>query len=350
MKKLIHTSILTICFTVFCLSSMAQSEIEKIADISPIMLERAAEFKKAIQTDGKYRSGAYIYTKRSIADYTKEPEKLAARLKILGITDVYLACDKALSGEDDNQLKWQRTFIRTAHEYGMKVHALRLSSARLYVNNEKLYSDCKSIIDYNYSVKKTERFDGVSADLEPHIMKKGFVDYPKDFNLYWSNDNYGIGKDNDQLLKRTVEVMKIAKKELKPLTLNQAVGFFFQPRVNNGLLQHGGADEFLKYCDNIIVMAYNFRMTRIWEMAEPILKAAGDKTQSVSVCVKTSMETVGDEGPVTSLQPHGWNNLIKTMDFLIEKGSEYPTFRGVDIFEFQGFEKMWTKEEEPTQQ
>ena len=168
------------------------------AKLSEKQLQRAAEFKKVLKTGQGYRSGVYIYTKRSIDDYLKTPEVLAARLAVLGFTDVYLGSEKALSGKSDDYLKWQKAFIEEAHLYGMKVHALRLSSARLYVEDMRVLDDCKLVIDYNYSVKKKQRFDGVSADLEPHILKKGFIDYPKGLTLYWdSKNNFGKGKDND---------------------------------------------------------------------------------------------------------------------------------------------------------
>ena len=316
------------------------------ANLKDAQLQRATEFKKAIKAEQGYRSGVYIYTKRSIDDYLKTPEVLAARLAVLGFTDVYLGSELALSGKSDYYLKWQKTFIEEAHLYEMKVHALRLSSARLYVDDMRVLDDCKLVIDYNYSVKKKQRFDGVSADLEPHILKKGFVDYPQGLTLYWdSKDNFGKGKDNDLLLKRTVEILKMAQKELRPLPLNQAMGFFFQPRVDNGLLEHGGAKEFLQYCDQLIVMAYNYKAERVFEMAKPILIAAGDKEKSVSVCIKTSLGTVGDEGPITSFQTHGWDYMIKALQYLMKESSQFTSFRGIDIFEFQGFEIMWKDNE-----
>jgi len=349
MKKYMSIYFITLFLSLFVTALKAQGDLVKTANLSADQLERAVEFSKAIKTaEGKYRSGAYVYKSRSMADYEKEPEKLAARLTIMGITDVYLACNDALGKKDDNWLKWQKRFIKKSHEYNMKVHALCMASMRIYTGNEKIYEEAKVLLDYNYSVSKNERFDGVSADLEPHILKKGFVDYPKGLDLYWSN-NYGIGSDNDLLLKRTVEAMKIAQREFKPLPVHQALGFFFQPRVNKGELKYGGADQFLQYCDYVLVMAYNFRKARIWEMSEPLLIAAGDKPQSVNICIKTSMETVGDEGAVTSLQPQGWKNLLETMEFLIEKGFGYKSFRGIDIFEFQGLEKMLNNFDEQQQ-
>ncbi len=338
MKNAIGLILLVCLYLVPCKAQ--KSDWEKVADLTPTMLSRAAEFKKAVKTDGSYKSAVYVYEHRSITYYLDAPEKLAARLKTAGFTDVFLSCYKALQG-DANLLKWQKSFIAKAHQYGMQVYALRLSSPSLFVDDEKIYRECKLVLDYNASVKKEERFDGVSADLEPHTMKEKSTQRPGKLKLIWSKQNFGMGKDNDLLLKRTIEVMKIAQKELAPLKFNEAISAFFQPKVNEGLLKYGGTDEFLQYCDEVIAMTYNSKMTRIWEMAEPLLIGAKDKPQSVGICVKTSLGTTGDDDAPTSLQPQGWDSMIETINFLMKKGAEYKTFKGVDVFEFQGFEIMW---------
>lgn len=338
MKKIILFGIITL----FAVNINAQSP-EQLADVNGEMLQRAIEFKKAIGTSAGFRSGVYIYQKRSYADYEKKPAQLAARLALLGFTDVYLGMARVLTSGNRDEQKWIETFNINAHKYGMKVHILSLSSSKLWVENKRIFEDCNEIINFNYANKKEVRFDGVSADLEPHIMKKGHIEKPKELLWEWhGTDNYGVGKDNDLLCKRMVEVMEKARKELgKQFELSQAQGFFIQGRYDNGELSWGSAHQLLQYCNSLIVMAYNFRPERVLEMARPSLENAKDFPKSISVAIKTSLDTYGSEGPVTSFQPQGWDYLIKGIEYLMEKGSEYKSFRGIDIFEFQGFEKMW---------
>jgi hypothetical protein len=326
----------------FIVNTNAQT-LEQVADINEEMLIRAKQFKEAISTSNGYRSGVYIYQKRSYTDYEKKPVQLAARLALLGFTDVYLGMGRVLSSGNRDELKWIENFNAHAHKYGMKVHILTLSSAKLWIENKRIFEDCNEIINYNYSNKKEFRFDGVSADLEPHIMKKGHIDRPKELLWEWhGTDNYGIGKDNDLLCKRMVEVMEKARKELgKEFELSQAQGFFIQGRYDKGELSWGSAHQLLKHCSSLIVMAYNFKPERVLEMARPSLENAKDFPKSISVAIKTSLDTYGSEGPITSFQPQGWDYLINGIEYLIESGSKYSSFRGIDIFEFQGFEKIW---------
>lgn len=328
---------------IFFVSFMFASTPEKLAEVDNLMLEKAKQFKDAIATSKGYRSGVYIYQRRSVTDYQQNPEKLVARLALLGFTDIYLGVNRWLNSGNRDEEKWLTAFNTTAHGFGMKVHILTLSSSKLWVDNKRIYDDVKNVIDFNYTNKKEVRFDGISADLEPHIMKKGHVERPKELLWEWhGTDNYGVGNDNDKLCERMVDVMARARKEMgKKLEFSQAQGFFIQGRYDKGELSWGSAHQMLEHVDQLIVMAYNFRPTRVLEMARPTLENAIKFPKSISIAVKTSLDTYGSEGPVTSFLPQGWDYMIEGLKFLVEKASEYPSFRGIDIFEFQGLEKMW---------
>lgn len=338
MKKLIFLLIITLSSSIVFADTPDQ-----LAEVDSQMLARAKQFKEAIGTSNGYRSGVYIYQKRSVTDYIQSPEKLGARLALLGFTDVYLGLNRWLNSGNSDEEKWLIAFNTTAHKFGMKVHVITLSSARLWTDNKRIYEDIKSVLDFNYTNKKEVRFDGISADLEPHIMKQGHVERPKDLLWEWhGTDNYGVGKDNDKLCERMVDVLAKARKELgEKMEFSQAQGFFLQGRYDKGELSWGSADQLLKHVSQLIVMAYNYKPERVFEMARPSLEKAKDFPKSISIAIKTSLDTYGSEGPITSFQPQGWDYMINGIKFLVDNGSKYKSFRGIDIFEFQGFEKMW---------
>ena len=175
MKKVFIFTIL-----LFCFGFVQAQNLEDIANVNPTMLERAKQFKKALGTSNGFRSGVYIYQKRSIKEYEKNPSQLAARLALLGFTDVYLGAGRMIEDENIDEIKWVCEFNIYAHKYGMKVHIESLSSSRLWVDNKPIFKNCNDIINFNYSNKKEIRFDGITADLEPHIQKKGFIERPKE--------------------------------------------------------------------------------------------------------------------------------------------------------------------------
>lgn len=312
-----------------------------VPGVTSEMRIRANDFRNTIQTRDNLllRSSVYIYQSITIKKYLNNPRDLVEKLTMLGFTDVYISYDKP-SRSPHIPKSWYLTFNKLAHKNGITIHALSLSNLRLYVSDEPINNALEEVKEFNNSVDASQRFDGISADLEPHLLKVNSIDRPKGLTLAWQQ-KYGIGGDNDLLLKRTVEVMALAKKEMGSLILNQALGFFFQHPYDTGLLSWGSAHQFLQHCDYVVVMAYNYRAKRVIEMATPILTAAVDYPKSVSIAVNTSLNTLGDEGPLTSLQPQGWDNLINSLEYIITEAKKFHTFRGLDVFEFGGLEIMW---------
>jgi hypothetical protein len=308
------------------------------------MLIKAVEFRTALTGSGKKRAGIYVYSS-SIQACIDHPKRLAARLALLGFTDVYLSAARdALNGTDAGTASWLKTFIEQAHACRLAVHALRYSNTQMYVADDKIYEDADLIKTFNASaVNPAQRFDAVSGDLEPHILKKDGADTPAGLTSFWDSDNnYGIGRDNDILLKRTLDILQLARREIAPLTLSNEYTYLYQQKINEKQLQHGDAKDFLTYCDHIITMCYFNRTDVVWNRAQPVLSAALNHPESVYVAIKTSLNTYGDEGiAASSLQPQGWKYLLQTLDYLHENTRNMPSMRGICIFEYEGLEEMW---------
>lgn len=73
---------------------------------------------------------------------------------------------------------------------------------------------------------------------------------------------------------------------------------------------------------------------------EPI-KEDVDLIKKYNKSVNTSLNTVGGDGPLTSFQPQGWDNLITSLKYILAEAKKFESFRGVDVFEFNGLEIMW---------
>ena len=73
MRNSIKYGLIALVLSISCIGHATENPIEK-ADLTPEQIQRAKTFKQVLGTDKGYRSGAYVYTKRSIDDYMKEPE------------------------------------------------------------------------------------------------------------------------------------------------------------------------------------------------------------------------------------------------------------------------------------
>ena len=314
------------------LSTVPQEWIEA-ADITENMVAKAQDYRNATHDGQNLRNGIYVYS-TTVEAYKSAPEKLAARIAVLGFRDVYLSCGKSMIAAADT---WLRTFIATCTDYNIKVYALRIANVNMLISTDPVKEDTDLVKNYNYSVRTKEKFAGISADLEPHTAKGD--NHPGSALPYtWdASTNFGVGRDNDNLLKRTLQAMECAANELHPsLYLNEAVAVSFQEYYNKGQLSYGSAPQFLQYCDYLVVMAYFATKEDIWNRSTPYLEAA-DKDKSISICVKTAKNNYATD----SLQDKGWNNLLETMSWLKQQGLEYPSFRGLDVFTYEGLEIMW---------
>ena len=303
------------------------------ADITADMVSKAQAYRNATHNEYDLRNGIYVYS-TTVTKYADAPEKLAARIAVLGFRDVYLSCGKSMIRTAD---VWIRTFISVCSDYNVKVWATRIADVNMLVDTGLVKDDTDLIKTYNYSVRTKERFAGIAADLEPHIAKGESHPGPSLPYTWDGTDNYGVGRDNDNLLKRTLAAMEVAYNELYPsLYLNEAIAVAFQNKYDSGELSYGSVPQFLNYCNYLIVMAYYAAKEDIWTKSLPSIMAT-DVEKSVSICVKTAVNNVDTE----SLQGLGWNNLLETMEWVKIKGLEYPSFRGLDVFTYEGLETMW---------
>lgn len=318
----------------------------QLADATPLMLERAKDLSDILETQKGLRTGAYLYSS-TINMYENNLEKLAVRLHLLGITDVYTSFP--YKEDEDQQFLNFKKLVWEFDKYKIKVYARGIESGHFFVSDEGIYSICNRIEEYNQKVNVNERIIGISADLEPHMMKAGRSIVPKELTWIWDGEKgWGIGNDNDRGLKRTVEVMQLAKNTLPAgLKLNEAINVGWQRRYNEGgLLEWGSAHQFLEHCDYLIAMAYSNQAETIFSMSEPILSNAKDLKKSVSIAVKTKKpRDIEDQYSIsTSLEPAGWDNMLNSLEYVIKKAKEYPSFRGIDFFEFASLEEMWQSE------
>lgn len=314
------------------LSTVPDTWIEA-AMITEDMVAKAREYRNATHSDYRLRNGVYVYS-ATAAKYASSPGTLAARIAVLGFRDVYLSVSKSMIKSTDT---WLRTFISACSDYGVKVYATRIADVNMLVDTELVKDDVDLIKTYNYAVRTKERYVGIAADLEPQTAKGDAHPGPSLPYTWNSTDNYGVGRDNDNLLKRTLNALEVAYGDLQPsLYLNEAIAVAFQTSYDQGKLSYGSVPQFLNCCDYLVVMAYYAVKEDIWSKSLPSLKAA-DKEKSVSIAVKTARNNVATD----SLQELGWNNLIATMEYVKLKGLEYPSFRGLDMFTYEGLETMW---------
>lgn len=311
------------------------------AGATELMRSKAAQLREATGVEnGALRSAVYIYS-ATVEKYAQEPKKLAARVALLGMSDVYLSISRdVLTATSGNQRAWYGEFISALHTYNIKVYAMRLQNNSIYLNPESVRTEVEAVKAWNGSVVASARIDGISADLEPHTMKSSDSS-AQQLGYYWdSTNNYGVGGSNDRLVGLTLDRLGYAKELLGDLELCEALFSAFQPKYNQGLLSKGCADDFLAVCDWVMVMAYRTTADKVWTDVEHYLKAASANYKaSVSVAVKVHQNELDSVSP--SLKPLGWQGVVEALESITERGKAWSAFRGVDYFQWVGLEDLW---------
>lgn len=308
------------------------------------MRTKAAELRSATGTaNGTLRSAVYVYS-ATVEEYAQKPEQLAARLALLGMSDVYLSMPReVMTSAAHDKREWYERFIGEAHLYNIKVYAMRLQSNTIYTNEDVVRTEVEAIKTWNSSVATTCRVDGISADLEPHTMKSSDKN-AQTLGYWWdSTNNYGKGGSNDRLVGLTLDRLSYADQLLGDLQLCEALFSAFQPKYDQGLLSKGCAEDFLAVCDWVMVMAYRTTADKIWTDVENYLKATpANKKGCVSVAVKVHQNELDSVSP--SLKPLGWKGVVEAIGSVVQRGKAWPAFRGVDYFQYVGLEDLWEEE------
>lgn len=284
---------------------------------------------------GNYSVGVYIYN-RTIEKYQNKPEELIKTCSEIGINEVYLSFSrKRFNTRFSQYKKLLNGFIKRFHQAKIKVYALSFSTPTIIFNERKTTDIISTILAYNDSSDEFSRFDGITADLEPHMLKESKKWGKTPF--YWTKDGYK--GDNLKLLNLTFDVLRLIRKNTGTLQLSEAVPAFY---LNNFEEKHL-LNQFINTgCNYVILMAYNRKTDKIIKMGKKALSSS-TKPNSVVICVKTSIDTKGGGGGATTFHGITRVEMIKNIKRIVETLKGHAAFKGIAFFEYEGLINIWNK-------
>lgn len=309
----------------------------EIADIDSSLLKRAKAFRNVIlDTDYRTRNAVYVYSAMEVP-YNDNPEKLAARIAILGFKDIYLNPGKTAF---TNPNTWIRSFISTCTNYGIKVYAQQISvnsaNYAAILDSTEISDNVSIIARYNSAVKKDQRVFGISTDIEPHVLKSDAANLGLIY--FWGNSN----AEEDTLLLWSQNRLGYTKYMMSffsdKLTLSGTIDPQYDIDFNNKKNTYGSSNQFLKKCDWVILKNYYTDATQILENAK-ISFDNSSKNRSISIALKVKGENED------SFQ--NWKDLLSAINSLQNFGLEYKNddekfpYRGIDFFSYDGLENLW---------
>jgi len=284
----------------------------------------------------------YLYSRTFEACKGRFSE-LAQDLSSLGFTDVYSSLSASRLQSDSSYLSQVRRFNASCHAHGIRVHALLLQGKNPYLKKEKPEKDIGDTLSFNASSHGNEKFDGITFDLEPHILKEKYG-IPKNFPAWDSPRGYGIGGPNDRLVQRTLHILEKAGKQIKPAALvtSEAIGHFFHDRAKKKDLSVGEVNDFLKFVDFVILMDYSDDIRLLKKFAREEIGAAR-QPRSIVICLKTRSNPLpgrDGRGPETTFREEGWEALQRAISDLEKEFCRFSAFRAIGIFEYESYHAM----------
>ena len=314
--------------------------------ITPLMKKRAAEMKQVMSRCSGF--GVYLDEPSRVV-YAKQPALLARRCKMLGITDIYLTVAVERHHNDPEYNSQLRQLARQLKMQQIRLWVI-LDNISLYTWADKLGRDNEGEITRE-SVKKligiggnelagNKLLAGILLVVKPQSIIPDNDTLPHTLLYSWGDDKYGIGNDNDIIMKYSFRIIRAVKRYAGNLKVILAIPHFIHEDKQQGRISIGGINQFLDLSERVIILDYASHFKTIRLQAENELKAA-QRPHSVSICLKMDPDAINGNPYGDAINYTGWDRMLRGFKYLIRRGGKYPSFRGLVIYNYAGLERSW---------
>ena len=326
---------------IFCLflivitSSVAESVV---ADFLKEYKKQPVVFDKNIEKfffNKNYILNIFIYTE-TFEDFESNYVQLADILSKMNVNTVYLAFNNKKFVTTDTYSKNIRYFISLAHKNNIKVSALIYNSIYPYFSESYRNSVRSNLKKFLSKCGKNEKFDSITSDLEPNTLRKNINVIPLSFKLRWDNNNgWGTKGANNKLLVMTFDLLMELRECFPDIPIYQTTQSYFNNYIDKGLLKVGSCNDFLKYCNAVIIMCYVNDAEKVARLCRKSLKETSSEN-SVVIAVKTSSKGSSN----SSFAGNSIKELNKNLNIISVKSSSFSSFGGLAVYNLKGMLKI----------
>lgn len=289
---------------------------------------RAAEFRKI--TAVLPVRGIVVFPAAFIGNF--ENSRVIGMIKNLGFNRIY--CHLTSERELNDELE---SFIIDADSAGLPVEIVlsQQDFYRLYRGNRLIRGAFIQYPDLKEAVQKTVGFAGklpenvkiagITVQLTPCLFNGNNIQRSR-FQLYsWSEKNYGIGGDNDMLMRQAFQIAKeiAAVEGLPPLTI--AVPDFFQKIAAEGKVSCGKISDIAKITPRAAVINSANRPSQLPKNIQSALDNAPENCK-VLIAVPLAGHTSID---ADRLRRRNWKDFMNSTAYLVKKTGSHPACGGV---------------------
>ncbi len=313
--------------------------------VSEMMKTRAAEFRTALAADPIRGTNL---SETDLRFYAGRPVLLTERLELLGINRIYVMADSLAIFEGDMrstlvELAYAAANSRIGVELVFpqsKFVQMRSGNVfqRKFGEERPLFAAVEAARKFSDSLDGDAKLVGVTVAAEMHTFTLASPELPSNALYLWGDKSYGIGHDNDVLMRQMLADFKHCRELLGPnLPLTLAIPAFYHERASAGELSCGKVSDFLAVADRVLVIGYGSRPTDFLESVTSELASAGAEKRlliGVNVAGHASVNRA-------DLRRRDWNDMEKIAAFLAGRARRYPSFGGLVLGPFKTLELLW---------
>lgn len=293
---------------------------------------RIEQFRDAV--GDKCDSGTWLYPKNFETSFTAE--ELVAMLQDFGYTRIY--CRITSEKELD---EYFLALLVAAENAGIKTEIIidlfsfysRKGENTIWSNilpsSPNVTAMVQTIIDRFKHDSAYATLDGITIVVNPHRFTGKNLDFPKNVHFVWSESTYGIGLDNDEMMKISLNIIRNLPEMPAGLQLSIAIPDFYDTLVAEGKLSCGTIADFMKARNDnpkLIVICYGNVPTELKRDSEDELKLKEPSPRSVLLLVQLANHTSVRSGKI---RRRDWNDFTKIIRFLREKAEKHTSFGGI---------------------
>lgn len=274
--------------------------------------------------------GIGVYPEAFRERYT--PAEVAERIQSLGFNRAYcyISTETAL---DDHLTSVLRELGKRSipaeivvfqRDYYRKNHANQLLRPFLF-QYPTLKKAVQKVIDFNNDLPEdVKKISGLTIIAGAHDFTTANVERSHGQLYAWAEDRYGIGRDNDMLIRQLFAELKAiaAFEALPPLTIG--IPDFYHDKAANGELSCGKVADFAKFGKVMVINNGNVA-TQLVKRAENELKSA---KQPLLIAINLNNHTAQKDG---GLRRRDWNDFCRAVDYAGKKFTAYSGFDGVVV-------------------
>lgn len=294
---------------------------------SAVSAGRIKQFRK-ITGNFKVR-GVGLYPEAFRDRYT--PAEVAERVKSLGFNRAYCyittetALDEHLTGvlNELGKRSIPAEIVVFQRDYYRKNHGNQLIRPFLF-QYPTLKKAVQEIIDFNDGLpEEVKKISGITIIAGAHDFTTGNVERSHGQLYAWAENRYGIGRDNDMLMRQFFDELKAisAFENLPPLTIG--IPDFYHDKAMNKELSCGTVADFAKF-GKVMVINHGNVATQLVKRAADELKFSGK--QPLLIAINLNNHTAQKEG---GLRRRDWNDFCRALAYAGKNFAAYPSFEGM---------------------